>query len=124
LGAFKTGPLAGFQTPLFFGVRVSVVRLLNSDVIKYHLRRVNRHLLDAIETPPDTGQEHRLDAMAARLWASQDENCHYHPDPGLLCRIDRKLATLQRETTARRAEHIEQARSSLRSCQVSMDAAV
>jgi len=87
-----------------------------------HLRRANRHLLDAIETPPDTGEERRLDELAARIWAYYDEDCR--PDPGLLCRLDRKLATLQRETNRRRSIHIERARDRLRSCQASMDAVV
>jgi hypothetical protein len=93
-------------------------------VIQHHLRRANRHLIDAIETPPDTGEERRLDDMAARIWACQDEDCRWRPDPGLLCRLDRKLATLQHETTARRAEHVERARERLRSCQAAMDAVV
>jgi hypothetical protein len=42
----------------------------------------------------------------------------------LLCRLDRKLATLQREATDRRAEHIERARDCLRSSQAAMDAVV
>jgi hypothetical protein len=89
-----------------------------------HLRRANRHLLDAIETPPDTGEERRLDHLAATIWACQDEDCRCRPDPGLLCRLDRKLATLQRETTRRRERHIERARDRLRSCQAAMDAVV
>jgi hypothetical protein len=89
-----------------------------------HLRRANRHLIDAIETPPDSGEDRRLDDLAARLWACQDEDCRCRPDPGLLCRLDRKLARLQRETTPRRAEHIERARDRLRSCQAVMDAVV
>jgi hypothetical protein len=89
-----------------------------------HLRRANRHLIDAIETPPDTGEERRLDDLAARLWTCQDQDCPPRPDPGMLCRLDRKLATIQRETTARRSEHIARARDRLRSCQAAMDAVV
>jgi hypothetical protein len=123
-GAFKRDLQLRYQSPLFDGPTVSVVDPVSYGMIQHHLRRANRHLLDAIETPPDTGEEHRLDDLAARIWAYQDEDCRCRPDPGMLCRLDRKLATLQRETTRRRGKHIERARERLRSCQATMDAVV
>ena len=59
-----------------------------------HLKRSNRALLDAIEVPPDSGLEPRSDSLAARLWAA-GHRTDDPPDPGEVCRLERKLARLE-----------------------------
>lgn len=53
----------------------------------------NRRLLAAIETPPDSGTEERLDDVAALLWAKEHERV---TDPGACCRVRQKLRSLER----------------------------
>jgi hypothetical protein len=50
------------------------------------LRRANRDLLRAIETPPDSGVEDRLDDLAARLWYLAEEQPS-DPDPAQIARL-------------------------------------
>lgn len=75
------------------------------------LREVNRRLLDAIEEPPDTGEERRLDELAATLWerARRGEGL----DAGCRCRIRYKLRTIAETTHDARARHLERARELL-----------
>ncbi|WP_251343453.1 DUF7553 family protein [Haloplanus halophilus] len=75
------------------------------------LREVNRRLLDAIEEPPDTGEEQRLDRLAATLWARAQSGQGL--DPGSLCRVRYKLLDIAEATHAERARHLERARDLL-----------
>lgn len=78
-----------------------------------YLKRANRALLRAIETPPDTGLEPRIDRIAAHLWAVIDRD-GYQPDPGQLYRFDYALATLATHTRPERAAYINEARQCIR----------
>ncbi|WP_226011197.1 DUF7553 family protein [Halomicrobium salinisoli] len=72
----------------------------------------NRRLLAAIETPPDSGLEDRLDDVAATVWTLEHE---VPADPGACCRLRQKLRRLEREACDRRAAEIERARRALES---------
>jgi hypothetical protein len=84
------------------------------------LKQANRALLRAIETPPDSGLEPRIDRLAARLWMVTERE-GYAPDPGEVCRLDQKLARLATQTTEERAEYIEDARELVRAYLVSLN---
>jgi hypothetical protein len=86
-----------------------------------HLKRANRALLDAIEVPPDSGLEPRIDSLAARLWAAGNRS-DAGPDPGEICRLERKLARLETQARGERAEYVAAARESVRARQASLDA--
>jgi hypothetical protein len=75
------------------------------------LRKVNRRLIDAIEEPPETGEERRLDRLAATLWerASRGEGL----DAGYRCRVRYNLRTIAETTHDARARHLEHARELL-----------
>ncbi|MFC7157475.1 hypothetical protein ACFQPA_18765 [Halomarina halobia] len=73
-----------------------------------HLEAANRALIRAIETPPDTGIEPRLDRIAGSLWALARRECR-PPDPERLRRLQRELAALRAEAAAERAGHIDRA---------------
>lgn len=89
----------------------------------------NRRLIEAIETPPDSGLEQRLDEMAATLWAmeqggpessegppnerTRNEETREQrgpPDPGACCRVRQKLRTLERRADDHRRAHVAEAR--------------
>ncbi len=72
----------------------------------------NRRLLSAIETPPDSGLEDRLDEVAATVWTLEHE---IPADPGACCRLRQKLRRLEREADDRRAVEIERARHAVES---------
>lgn len=72
------------------------------------LRRANRKLIEAIETPPDTGREERFDRIAAQLWTAAEELGG--ADPGRLQRLKQKVRDLERRTFRRRAAHLRRAR--------------
>lgn len=84
------------------------------------LKQANRALLSAIETPPDSGLEPRIDRLAARLWMVTERE-GYAPDPGEVCRLDQKLARLETQTTEERAEYVEHARQLVRAYQISLN---
>lgn len=75
------------------------------------LREANRHLLKAIEEPPDTGEEERLDRLAATLWERTRRGTP--PDPGTLCRLRYKLRRIAERSHEQRARHLRRARESL-----------
>jgi hypothetical protein len=75
------------------------------------LREVNRRLLDAIEEPPDTGEEPRLDRLAATLWDRERNGDAL--DPGALCRLRHQLRDIAETTHEDRARHLERARDLL-----------
>jgi len=68
-------------------------------------------LIDAIEEPPETGEERRLDRLAATLWerARRGEGL----DAGYRCRVRYKLRTIAETTHESRARHLERARELL-----------
>lgn len=72
------------------------------------LREANRRLLEAIETPPDTGEERRIDRLAATLWRHTQGEAP-EPDPGRLCRLRHALRTMAERTHERRARHLRRA---------------
>jgi hypothetical protein len=72
----------------------------------------NRRLIEAMETPPDSGTEDRLDEVAALLWAMEHEHV---TDPGACCRVRQKLRSLEREVGDHRRSDVELARRSLES---------
>ncbi|MFB6308954.1 MAG: hypothetical protein ABEH35_06455 [Haloarculaceae archaeon] len=72
------------------------------------LERANREVLRAIETPPDSGIEDRLDRLAARLWYLAEE--HPRPDQGHLARVQYRLDRLAERARSPRARRIERAR--------------
>jgi hypothetical protein len=76
------------------------------------LREVNRRLLKAIEAPPDTGEEERLDRLAASFWA-RTRHEEYPLDPGSLCRLRYKLRRIAERTHEERAHHLWRARELL-----------
>jgi hypothetical protein len=76
-----------------------------------HLR-ANREVLCAIETPPDSGIEERLDDVAARLWYLAEEH-PYDPDTGQITRLRYTLGQLAQRTHERRARRLLRAREAL-----------
>jgi len=76
------------------------------------LERANRALLRAIETPPDSGLEDRLDELAARLWYLARESS-YEPDQGQLERLQYRMDQLADATSDRRAQALRDARTHL-----------
>lgn len=76
------------------------------------LERANRALLRAIETPPDSGVEDRLDELAARTWELTREST-YGPDQGQLERLQHRLDRLAEEVNDRRARSLRDARHHL-----------
>ncbi|WP_225335584.1 DUF7553 family protein [Halomicrobium urmianum] len=72
----------------------------------------NRRLLAAIETPPDSGLEDRLDDVAATVWALEHD---IPADPGTCRRLCQKLRRLEREACDRRGAEIRRARRALES---------
>lgn len=81
------------------------------------LHDANRRLLDAIEVPPDSGLEDRLDRIAATLWALSGEGgAGPDPDPGTVCRLREKLRALERRAGDRRAAEIARARRAVDAC--------
>jgi len=76
------------------------------------LREVNRQLLKAIEEPPDTGEEERLDRLAASFW-ERTRHEHLPLDPGTLCRLRYKLRIIAERTHETRARHLWRARELL-----------
>jgi len=75
------------------------------------LHDVNRLLLEAIEEPPDTGEEERLDELAATLWARAERQQPL--DPGTNCRLRHKLRTIAEGTHEARASRLRRARELL-----------
>jgi len=76
------------------------------------LERANRALLCAIETPPDSGLEDRLDELATRTWELTREST-YGPDQGQLERLQYRLDRLVDEVSDRRARSLRDARDHL-----------
>lgn len=76
------------------------------------LKKANRELLRAIETPPDTGREESLDEIAAEIWAFVKQR--REPDPDRLYRLTTTIKTIERNAPSHRANHIRQARYFLR----------
>ncbi|SFR85180.1 hypothetical protein SAMN05216559_0046 [Halomicrobium zhouii] len=72
----------------------------------------NRRLIAAMETPPDSGAEERLDEVAALLWAMEHEHV---TDPGACCRVREKLRSLEQKVDERRRSDVERARRSVES---------
>lgn len=72
----------------------------------------NRQLIDAMETPPDSGTEERLDEIAALIWAMEHEHV---TDPGACCRVRQKLRRLERQVGDHRRPAVERARKSVAS---------
>ncbi|WP_284010166.1 DUF7553 family protein [Haloarcula pelagica] len=76
------------------------------------LLRANREVLCAIETPPDSGIEERLDDVAARLWYLAEEHPH-DPDTGQIARLRYSLGQLAEQAHDRRARRLRRAREAL-----------
>jgi hypothetical protein len=79
------------------------------------LERANRALLHAIETPPDSGREDRLDELAARIWYLARE-ASYEPNQAQLERLQHRLDRLAEESHERRARSLRDARRHLATC--------
>jgi hypothetical protein len=77
-------------------------------VTRDHLRAANRALLDAIETPPETGMEGELDRLAERLWylAAEKER---PPDQGRLERLQYRLTVVRERVHGRRKRLVTRA---------------
>lgn len=84
------------------------------------LERANRALLRAIETPPDTGREDRLDDLAARTWFLARERPR-EADPGRLSRLEYALGRLADESDEPRARRLREARDCLRESRRRLD---
>jgi hypothetical protein len=80
-----------------------------------HLEAANRALLDAIETPPETGMEDDLDDLADQLWylATEKERM---PDQGRLERIQYRLTVLREQVHGRRDELVGSAIDHVSAC--------
>ncbi|MFB6084216.1 MAG: hypothetical protein ABEJ94_08230 [Halorientalis sp.] len=80
-----------------------------------HLEAANRALLDAIETPPETGLEGELDELAGQLWylATEKEN---PPDQGRLERIQYRLTVLRERVHGRRDDLVASAIDEICTC--------
>lgn len=76
------------------------------------LRAANRRVIEAIETPPDTGEEGRLDRLAADLW-ERARGERSSPDPGNLCRLRHSLRRIADRSPEQRARHLREARELL-----------
>ncbi len=74
------------------------------------LKTANRELLRAIETPPETGHEDRLDDVAAHLWTLASDGS-LPADPGRLSRLQYTLTELARQAPPERAYYVSRARS-------------
>ena len=68
-----------------------------------HLEAANRALLDAIETPPETGMEDELDELADQLWYLATEK-ERPPDQGRLERVQYRLTVLGERVHGRRSD--------------------
>ncbi len=77
------------------------------------LKDANRAILRAIERPPDTGLEPRLDRLAAYLWRLAESE-ELAPDAGRLCRLSRKLTELQHRASEPRTPPLREARELVR----------
>lgn len=77
------------------------------------LRAANRALLRAIEKPPETGVEDRLDDLAAETWFLA-EHRERPPDQGRLARIERALGDVADGMNDRKARYVTAARRHLR----------
>lgn len=75
------------------------------------LEQANRELIEAVEAPPDTGHEERVDWIAAQLWAMAEGQAV--TDHGRLQRLKHALRELERLTFDRRARHLRNARQHL-----------
>jgi hypothetical protein len=75
------------------------------------LRKTHRRIIEAIEVPPDTGEEPRLDDLAATLWAHAQRERPL--DPGARCRMRYALRTIADSTHEDRARHLRRARELL-----------
>lgn len=85
------------------------------------LERANRAVLRAIEQPPDSGREDRLDELAARTWYLAHE-ASYEPDQAQLERLQYRLDTLAEEAHDQRARALREARQHLDTCRRRADA--
>lgn len=80
-----------------------------------HLEAANRALLDAIETPPETGLEGELDDLAAQLWYLATEK-ERPPDQGRLERLQYRLTVLRERVHGRRGELVASAIDEICAC--------
>lgn len=80
----------------------------------------NEALLRAIETPPDTGLEDRIDELAAELWFLAREKKR-RPDQGRLERVQYSLTLLLAEAREPRARHVARARQHLQAFREQVD---
>jgi len=103
----KRSPLPNMSGSALFVVGCVVARMQRT-----HLLRANREVLCAIETPPDSGVEERLDDVAARLWYLAEEH-PYDPDTGQIARLRYTLAELAQRPHERRARRRRRARAAL-----------
>jgi hypothetical protein len=76
------------------------------------LKAANRELLRAIETPPDSGREARLDELAAHLWLLATDRSR-SLDPGRLSRLQYALTECAGKSHPRRAYYLSRARAFL-----------
>jgi hypothetical protein len=76
------------------------------------LKAANRELLRAIETPPDTGRERRLDELARHLWLLATDRTR-SVDSGRLSRLQYALTDLCSEVHPGRAYYLSRARTYL-----------
>ncbi|QIO24014.1 hypothetical protein [Haloarcula sp. JP-L23] len=76
------------------------------------IRRANRAVLRAIEAPPDSGVEDRLDEVAARLWYLAEAHPE-PPDPGQVSRLRATLMELEERVADHRAARLADARHCL-----------
>ncbi|SDE73572.1 DUF7553 family protein [Halorientalis regularis] len=88
-----------------------------------HLQAANRALLDAIETPPETGMEAELDDLAEQLWYLATEK-ERPPDQGRLERVQYRLTVLREQVHGRRSELVARAIDEICACREQAQAAV
>ena len=98
--------------PNMSGSAVIVIGRVPRYVQRTPLLRANREVLCAIETPPDSGVEERLDDVAARLWYLAREHPH-DPDAGQIARLRYTLGRLAERAHDRRARRLRRAREAL-----------
>ena len=85
------------------------------------LRAANRAVLRAIETPPDTGIERRLDEIAAECWYLAEVK-ERRPDQGRLARVEHALTQVIRDAPDPRVRHLSTARDHLAAYRATVDA--
>ena len=85
------------------------------------LETANRRLLDAIETPPESGVERTLDRLAAMTWYYARETDR-PPSPGRLRQVGWRLSRVEAETDGRKRLLVRDARRAIQRASAGLEA--